>query len=217
MSLQLAGGLGLFLLGMALLTEGLRVMAGESLRRALVRLTGTPFKAFGSGAQHDHLEIGGGIVWNGGQIKVAAFDGFTPSAGDVYNLMDWYGVASWNTFDSGDRYRVGGETGTDLTLPDLTAFNAALRWDTGLFASHGILVVAVVPEPGAVRAAGPRGTADAPPPLSRFSPRARRASGSPPARTRRRAECASPGQGRGVPAVRRRGTRRAHSRAGHGG
>ena len=50
MSLQLAGGLGLFLLGMALLTEGLRVMAGESLRRALVRFTGTPFKAFGSGA-----------------------------------------------------------------------------------------------------------------------------------------------------------------------
>jgi phosphate:Na+ symporter len=49
MSLQLIGGVGLFLLGMALLTEGLRVMAGESLRRALVRFTGTPFKAFGSG------------------------------------------------------------------------------------------------------------------------------------------------------------------------
>ncbi len=107
--------------------------------------TGTHIQA---GAQHDHLEIGGGIVWNGGQIEVAAFDGFAPAAGDVYNLMDWYGVASWNTFDSGDRYRVGGEAGTDLTLPDLSAFDAALRWDTGLFASHGILVVAVVPEPG---------------------------------------------------------------------
>ncbi len=107
--------------------------------------TGTHIQA---GAQHDHLEIGGGIVWNGGQIEVAAFDGFAPAAGDVYNLMDWYGVASWNTFDGGDRYRVGGEAGTDLTLPDLSAFDAALRWDTGLFASHGILVVAVVPEPG---------------------------------------------------------------------
>ncbi len=50
MTLQLAGGLGLFLLGMSLLTEGLRIMAGESLRRALVRFTGTPFKAFASGA-----------------------------------------------------------------------------------------------------------------------------------------------------------------------
>lgn len=47
---HLAGGLGLFLLGMGLLTEGLRVMAGETLRRALVRFTGTPLKAFGSGA-----------------------------------------------------------------------------------------------------------------------------------------------------------------------
>lgn len=49
-SFQLAGGLGLFLLGMALLTEGLRLLAGESLRRALVSFTGTPWKAFGSGA-----------------------------------------------------------------------------------------------------------------------------------------------------------------------
>ncbi|HRJ10676.1 MAG TPA: Na/Pi symporter [Prosthecobacter sp.] len=49
-SFHLAGGLGLFLLGMALLTEGLRVMAGETLRRALVRFTGPPLKAFGSGA-----------------------------------------------------------------------------------------------------------------------------------------------------------------------
>jgi autotransporter-associated beta strand protein len=101
-----------------------------------------------AGAQHDHLEIGGGIVWNGGQIEVAAFEGFAPAAGDIYNLMDWYGVASWNEFDSGERYRVGGEAGTDLVLPDLSVFDGALRWDTGLFASHGILVVAVVPEPG---------------------------------------------------------------------
>lgn len=48
-SFQLAGGLGLFLLGMALLTEGLRLLAGESLRRALVSFTGAPWKAFGSG------------------------------------------------------------------------------------------------------------------------------------------------------------------------
>jgi autotransporter-associated beta strand protein len=88
-----------------------------------------------AGAQHDHLEIGGGIVWNGGQIEVAAFEGFAPAAGDIYNLMDWYGVASWNEFDSGERYRVGGEAGTDLVLPDLSVFDGALRWDTGLFAS----------------------------------------------------------------------------------
>jgi phosphate:Na+ symporter len=46
----LLGGIGLFLLGMSLLTEGLKAFAGDALRRALVRFTGTPFKAFGSGA-----------------------------------------------------------------------------------------------------------------------------------------------------------------------
>lgn len=46
----LFGGIGLFLLGMSLLTEGLKAFAGDALRQALVRFTGTPFKAFGSGA-----------------------------------------------------------------------------------------------------------------------------------------------------------------------
>lgn len=45
----LAGGVGLFLLGMMLLSQGLTSFAGESLRRALMRFTGTPAKAFASG------------------------------------------------------------------------------------------------------------------------------------------------------------------------
>lgn len=50
MIFKLVGGIGLFLLGMVLLTDGLKAFAGEALRRALVRFTGTPLKAFGSGA-----------------------------------------------------------------------------------------------------------------------------------------------------------------------
>lgn len=46
---QLLGGIGLFLMGMTLLTDGLTAFAGDSLRRALLRFTGTPFKAFASG------------------------------------------------------------------------------------------------------------------------------------------------------------------------
>ncbi|MGE4335762.1 MAG: Na/Pi cotransporter family protein [Pigmentiphaga sp.] len=45
----LAGGIGLFLLGMMLLSQGLTGFAGESLRLALMRFTGTPAKAFASG------------------------------------------------------------------------------------------------------------------------------------------------------------------------
>lgn len=47
---RLLGGIGLFLLGMALLSEGLVGFAGAALRRALIRFTGTPWRAFASGA-----------------------------------------------------------------------------------------------------------------------------------------------------------------------
>jgi phosphate:Na+ symporter len=47
---KLMGGIGLFLIGMLLLTDGLKVFAGEALRRSLVLFTGTPLKAFTSGA-----------------------------------------------------------------------------------------------------------------------------------------------------------------------
>jgi hypothetical protein len=50
MLFHLAGGIGLFLMGMVLLTDGLKSFAGDALRRALVRFTGRPVKAFASGA-----------------------------------------------------------------------------------------------------------------------------------------------------------------------
>lgn len=43
------GGIGLFLVGMMLLSDGLVAFAGGSLKRALVHFTGTPYKAFVSG------------------------------------------------------------------------------------------------------------------------------------------------------------------------
>jgi phosphate:Na+ symporter len=46
----LFGGLGLFLLGMVLLTDGLKAAAGEALRDVLARFTGGPYSAFLSGA-----------------------------------------------------------------------------------------------------------------------------------------------------------------------
>jgi phosphate:Na+ symporter len=49
MIFKLVGGIGLFLMGMVLLTDGLKAFAGDALRTWLVRFTGTPFKAFGSG------------------------------------------------------------------------------------------------------------------------------------------------------------------------
>jgi phosphate:Na+ symporter len=47
---QLLGGLGLFLIGMVLLTDGLKSFAGNALRATLLKFTGTPLAAFFSGA-----------------------------------------------------------------------------------------------------------------------------------------------------------------------
>lgn len=44
------GGIGLFLLGMVLMTDGLKAAAGDALRRVLSRFTGGPVQAFLSGA-----------------------------------------------------------------------------------------------------------------------------------------------------------------------
>lgn len=46
----LLGGLGLFLLGMSLLTDGLKTLAGSSLRRGLEKFAGGPVSALVSGA-----------------------------------------------------------------------------------------------------------------------------------------------------------------------
>jgi phosphate:Na+ symporter len=50
MTAALLGGVGLFLLGMTLMTEGLKSAAGEALRDVLGRFTGGVVPAFGSGA-----------------------------------------------------------------------------------------------------------------------------------------------------------------------
>lgn len=49
MTAQILGGLGLFLLGVLLLTDGLKTAAGEALRRILTRFTGRTTSAFFSG------------------------------------------------------------------------------------------------------------------------------------------------------------------------
>lgn len=47
---SMLGGVGLFLLGMILLTDGLKTAAGDALRKALARFTGGRFSALVSGA-----------------------------------------------------------------------------------------------------------------------------------------------------------------------
>ncbi len=46
---QLCGGIGLFLIGMTMMTDSLKDMAGETLRIWLSKFTGSPIKAVLSG------------------------------------------------------------------------------------------------------------------------------------------------------------------------
>lgn len=105
-------------------------------------------------SQHDHLEVGGNVIWNGGNIVVDALDlGYFPAAGDVFNLIDWFGLGTnWGSFNVGSsNYLVGnGDDNGNLDLPDLSGIDPALRWDTSLFTSHGIIVVAQSPEPSRI-------------------------------------------------------------------
>ncbi|MBA3069786.1 MAG: Na/Pi cotransporter family protein [Hyphomonas sp.] len=50
LTLELLGGIGLFLLGMNLLTDGLKLAAGDGLRAILRRWTGTPVRGLFAGA-----------------------------------------------------------------------------------------------------------------------------------------------------------------------
>ncbi len=50
MIVSLLGGVGLFLVGMVLLTDGLKGAAGDGLRAVLQRFTGGPWRGFASGA-----------------------------------------------------------------------------------------------------------------------------------------------------------------------
>lgn len=97
---------------------------------------------------HDRLVFNGsrGTLTVAGNILVAA-SGYTPHAGDVFNLMDWATVLTTNFsgFSVGTNLRDGsGDTGTQFDLPDISG--SGLFWDVSQFTTSGNIVV--VPEPG---------------------------------------------------------------------
>lgn len=102
-----------------------------------------------STAQHDKIIVANSNLLTivSGSKVVVTNNGYNPTAGDVFNLLDWTGASlAYNvggTAHNGGLLRTGAETGTDLDLFDL---GANFRWDVSLFDSQGIIVV-VVPEP----------------------------------------------------------------------
>lgn len=97
---------------------------------------------------HDRLVFNGtsGTLTVAGNVAVLA-SGYTPQAGDVFNLLDWASVltADFTSFSTGTNLRTGAEdNGSQFDLPDLTG--TGLFWDVSRFTTSGNIVV--VPEPG---------------------------------------------------------------------
>jgi autotransporter-associated beta strand protein len=110
----------------------------------LVFINGVPTNPIYSGmlndpvtpSQHDKLMVLGNLTWGGGSQVTLVNNGYTPSAGDVFNLFDWASVTG--SLNAGAKFRTGIETGTELNLFEL---GGNYRWDTTLLNSDGILVV----------------------------------------------------------------------------
>lgn len=97
---------------------------------------------------HDRLVFNGssGTLTVAGNISVLA-SGYTPHAGDVFNLVDWATVLTTNFsgFSVGTNLRDGsGDNGSQFDLPDISG--SGLFWDVSRFTTSGNIVV--VPEPG---------------------------------------------------------------------
>lgn len=70
--------------------------------------------------------------------------GYTPAAGDSFDLIDWTGSTVSGGFNVGTNFRSSGTGGGNLELPELAD---ALFWDVSKFLSNGVLIIAT-PEPG---------------------------------------------------------------------
>jgi len=81
------------------------------------------------GLEHDQLLVSGEATL-GGELEVVLLDGFTPSAGGLFDLFDWGSVVG--TFE----------------VVSLPALGAGLQWDTTALYTQGQLCVLAVGIPG---------------------------------------------------------------------
>jgi hypothetical protein len=89
--------------------------------------TGVP----GLATTYDHVTVGGAATLDG-TVAVSLLSGYTPTAGDSFDLLDWGTTLS------------GTPTWSLPTLGD------GLSWDTSAFATSGMISIMQVPEPGSL-------------------------------------------------------------------
>lgn len=106
--IQALGGLGLFLLGMVVMTEGLRALAGDTIRRALMRFTHTPYSGAITGAAST------AILQSSSATTVAAVGfvgaglmGFPESLGIIFGANIGTTLKGWLIALIGFKFKIG--------------------------------------------------------------------------------------------------------------
>lgn len=106
--IQMVGGIGLFLLGMIVMTEGLKALAGNAVRAALMRFTRSPFTGAMTGA------VGTAILQSSSATTVAAIGfvgaglmSFPESLGIIFGANIGTTFKGWIFALLGFKYQVG--------------------------------------------------------------------------------------------------------------
>jgi hypothetical protein len=81
-------------------------------------------------SEFDRLSVSGDVSL-AGTLQISLINGFTPTLGDSFDILDW-----------------GTLSGTFSTL-QLPALGNNLAWDTSQLYTSGVISVTTVPEPGA--------------------------------------------------------------------
>lgn len=137
MTLALIGGIGIFLLGMILLTDGLKSAAGDALRSMLMRFTGGRVRAIASGAAATALvQSSTATVLSTIGFVSAGLLTFPQAVGVIFGANVGTTSTGWIVALLGLKLSMGA-----LALP-LVAAGAALRLLTRGRVAHGGLALA---------------------------------------------------------------------------
>jgi phosphate:Na+ symporter len=120
--LQIFTGIGLFLLGMVILTDGLKSLAGEAMRAALIRFTHTPYSGALTGAlttallQSSSATTVAAVGFVGAQLIT-----YPMALGIIFGANVGTTITGWLVVLLGFKLKIG------AILPPLILFGVALR------------------------------------------------------------------------------------------
>nr|HPI24099.1 Na/Pi symporter [Spirochaetota bacterium] len=134
-ALHLVGGVGLFLLGMTLMTDGLKTLAGDSLRRALARFTGGRVTSVISGAGVTAvIQSSSATIFATIGFVSAGLISFEQSIGIILGANLGTTSTSWIVTYLGFKFKIG------IVSYPLIALGALLK----LFASHRFSAAGII-------------------------------------------------------------------------